>query len=513
VRAHADQPLVHLCAVGARCSFSATDEPIRDERTYKYLHVGAVDRGVRRDSTRREHRHIYHLTRYLHTNHPSPRQRRRPADHYLWHAGAGTTLTEIVAELKKKSLALPNLGQVTYQTAAGATQTGTHGSGARVGNVATFVAALELVTAAGQHLRIERSNGISVTDGRTVHDDAIFDAAVVGLGSFGVLTGLVLVVDDAWHMRETRSTHTFAAVAAQLPSWVRDNDHVEVLINPYTDLALRICRNDVNAYDVGRRGPLFQQNKSRSFVFCVSKRMKRSINAIFGWLRPCRKTAIPAVLDVMLRGQVDAMYTATSDKVLTNPVSEDVWMVTSETAIPIRGPLDVAYVEAIVATRDTIRAATTSDVYLNLPMNIRFVEADRFYLSANSKRSDSTITATCFIETPHKPTGAPDSFASQMRLIRAVEHDNIARREARPHPGKVQGRWSIATRTLGMYGAAPHVREAWTQWHAVWTRFMTDVVGLPNNKTFVSDFVQTWVDEAHGGIASSTSMPMPPGTA
>ena len=62
---------------------------------------------------------------------------------------SGTTIRALNAALDALGLAMPNLGDIDAQTIAGAISTGTHGTGARLGGIATTVAALELVLADG----------------------------------------------------------------------------------------------------------------------------------------------------------------------------------------------------------------------------------------------------------------------------------------------------------------------------------------------------------------------------
>ena len=65
---------------------------------------------------------------------------------------SGIPLARLSRELGARGLALPNLGDVAYQTISGAVSTGTHGTGAKFGGIATQVRALELVLADGTAL-------------------------------------------------------------------------------------------------------------------------------------------------------------------------------------------------------------------------------------------------------------------------------------------------------------------------------------------------------------------------
>src|SRR5215813_12043463 len=75
----------------------------------------------------------------------------RPAR--LVTVGAGMRLRELNEVLAANGLAMPNLGDIDVQTVSGAISTGTHGTGASLGCLATFVVGLTLVTGAGAVVR------------------------------------------------------------------------------------------------------------------------------------------------------------------------------------------------------------------------------------------------------------------------------------------------------------------------------------------------------------------------
>lgn len=91
---------------------------------------------------------------------------------------------DLVPALRAEGVALANLASLPHISVAGAVQTGTHGSGDRIGSLATQVSALELVDGRGELVRLARG-------------DADFDGAVVGLGALGVLTQVELDVAPA----------------------------------------------------------------------------------------------------------------------------------------------------------------------------------------------------------------------------------------------------------------------------------------------------------------------------
>src|SRR5947208_11783883 len=84
---------------------------------------------------------------------------------------AGMTYGRLCPYLDSKGFALHNLASLPHISIAGSCSTGTHGSGEKNGNLATAVSALDIVTAAGDILKLSRQK-----DGET------FRGAVVGLG-------------------------------------------------------------------------------------------------------------------------------------------------------------------------------------------------------------------------------------------------------------------------------------------------------------------------------------------
>jgi alditol oxidase len=103
--------------------------------------------------------------------------------------GAGSNYGVLAIHLHQAGWALHNTASLPHISIAGAVATGTHGSGDRLGNLATAVAAIEMVTATGDVVRLRRG-------------DADFAGAVVALGALGVVTRLTLDIEPAFTMRQ-----------------------------------------------------------------------------------------------------------------------------------------------------------------------------------------------------------------------------------------------------------------------------------------------------------------------
>jgi xylitol oxidase len=104
---------------------------------------------------------------------------------------AGITYGQLCPYLDSKGFALHNLASLPHISIAGACSTATHGSGERNGNLATAVSALEIVTAAGEVVKLSRKS-----------DGEVFRGAVVGLGALGVITRITLDTQPTYTMRQ-----------------------------------------------------------------------------------------------------------------------------------------------------------------------------------------------------------------------------------------------------------------------------------------------------------------------
>jgi xylitol oxidase len=102
---------------------------------------------------------------------------------------ARLTYGELAAELSRAGMALANLASLPHISVAGAVATATHGSGDANRNLATAVAALQMVTSDGEVMTAARG-------------EADFDGLVVGLGALGAVTRITLDIEPAYEVRQ-----------------------------------------------------------------------------------------------------------------------------------------------------------------------------------------------------------------------------------------------------------------------------------------------------------------------
>lgn len=103
----------------------------------------------------------------------------------------GVRYGELCRWLHGEGFALHNMASLPHISVAGACATATHGSGDSNRNLATAVAAMDLIMADGELLALSREA-----------DGELLRGAVVGLGSVGVVARLTLEIEPAFEVRQ-----------------------------------------------------------------------------------------------------------------------------------------------------------------------------------------------------------------------------------------------------------------------------------------------------------------------
>ncbi len=315
---------------------------------------------------------------------------------------SGTTIRELNATLDALGLALENLGDIDAQTVAGAISTGTHGTGAGLGGIATQVAGLELILADGSAV-------CCAPDERP----ELFSAARVSIGALGVLSTVTLSCVPAFSLAADERPMPLAEVLGRFDEFAAANDHFEFYWFPYGKNAL-VKRNNRVPVEDGTAGLPPMSNWRRFFEYEVME------NAAFGAL--CRTgRAIPATIKPLNRLAAATLskrtYSAPSHQVFVTP--RRVRFVESEYAVPRDALLDVlAELRAGVA-----RLADP----VMFPVEVRVAAADDIWLSTAYGR-DSAYVAV------HQYAGLP--YAEYFRLFESI----ATAVGGRPHWGKLHTR-------------------------------------------------------------------------
>jgi len=312
-------------------------------------------------------------------------------------AAAGCPLRVLNDELLRRGLALANMGDIQVQTAAGAIQTGTHGTGRDVGGMAAQVAGLEMVLADG-----------TVTSCSATVNPELFAAARVGLGALGVLTAVTFKVVPAFLLAAREEPMRWPDVIGRLGDLIRDNEHFEFFWFPHTEgcLTKRNNRTAGPARPLSKFRYLLDDEFLSNTLFGVTCRLGHRFP---GMIKPVNTVAGKAL---SARRYVDA-----SHLVFTSP--RRVRFKEQEYAIPAG---------SLAAVLREIRALIDRrDWRISFPIEVRVTPGDDAWLSTAYGRDTAYIAFHVFHASPH---------AEYFRDMEAV----LTAAGGRPHWGKMHTR-------------------------------------------------------------------------
>ena len=146
------------------------------------------------------------------------------ADRQTARIPAGWSIRRLTAALWDEGLALANQGDVNPQSLAGAMATGTHGTGADLGSLATFARGFRLVGADGE---------VHWCDADTNPD--LYQAQRLSLGLFGIATEIDVAVVPAFHLAERIEKRRWAEIRESYDDLTRQHRHVEFWFFPHSD--------------------------------------------------------------------------------------------------------------------------------------------------------------------------------------------------------------------------------------------------------------------------------------
>ncbi len=135
--------------------------------------------------------------------------------------GAGMRLKELNKVLDRAGLAMPNLGDIAYQSIAGAIGTATHGTGATLGNLATTVIGMELIDGAGERIWCDADNRPD-----------LLRVARVGIGALGIVTKVTLQCVPAFDLHAVETVEVLDDVLDGFHDSVAGSDHFEFFWMP-----------------------------------------------------------------------------------------------------------------------------------------------------------------------------------------------------------------------------------------------------------------------------------------
>jgi L-gulono-1,4-lactone dehydrogenase len=313
-------------------------------------------------------------------------------------AYAGTPLKHLNAALERLGLSLHNMGDIAEQTLAGATSTGTHGTGGRVAGLAAQVVGLTLVTGTGELLTATAEENPDV-----------LELARVGLGALGVLVTLTFRVEPLFGLEAVEQPMAWEEFAESFDELAAKADHVDAYWFPHTD---RLLTKRNTRVDLGGVAPLPRWKAWLDDDFLQ--------NTAFGAVTAAAN-AVPAVIPAMNRVNARLLgartYSDAAHRVFTT--ERRVVFREMEYAVP--------RADGLAVLAECRRLVEASDLRISFPVELRVAAADDVPLSTAYGRDSFYLAFHTHRAAPHE-----EYFALLEPVLRAAG--------GRPHWGKVHTR-------------------------------------------------------------------------
>lgn len=313
---------------------------------------------------------------------------------------AGTQLKALNSGLEALGLSLHNMGDIAEQTLAGATSTGTHGTGGVAASLSAQIAGFEIVTGTGEVLRA------SATE-----NPELLEFGRVGIGALGVLTTLTFKVEPLFVLEANETPMSWDEALDGFDERIAAHHHVDTYWFPHTD-RLMTKTNDRLDVPVSEVEPLPRWREWLDDDFLS--------NSLFGALNHVTN-AVPSIIpgfnQVSSRLLSARTYSNVAHKVFTSP--REVRFREMEYAVPREAGLS--------ALREARAALERLDLKITFPVEIRVTPADDIPLSTSTGRDSFYLAFHTHRDADH---------LAYFALMEAIMRDH----DGRPHWGKVHTR-------------------------------------------------------------------------
>ncbi|MDJ0341553.1 D-arabinono-1,4-lactone oxidase [Streptomyces sp. H10-C2] len=310
---------------------------------------------------------------------------------------AGVPLHQLNAALAAAGLSLTNMGDIMEQTVAGATSTGTHGTGRDSGSISAQIKGLELVLADG-----------SVLTCSARENPDVFAAARLGLGALGVISAITFAVEPLFLLTAREEPMGFDRVMAEFDQLTTENEHFEFYWFPHTDS----CNTKRNNRSQGPAAPL-PAVKGWIDDELLSNGLFQAVCSL-GRAAPA---TIPGIAKVSSRALSARTYTDIAYKVFTSP--RRVRFVEMEYCVPREA--------AVGAIRELKAMVDSSGLRISFPVEVRIAPADDITLSTASGRDSAYIAVHMYRGSRYQ-----EYFTAAEKIMTA--------HAGRPHWGKIHTR-------------------------------------------------------------------------
>jgi L-gulonolactone oxidase len=311
----------------------------------------------------------------------------------------GMMMPDLIKKLKPHGLSISNLGTNIFDAVAGSCSTGYHGSGINYKIFSSFVKEFTFITPKGEKKVIKS-------------EDEEFDIYAVGLGVLGIITKITLQCEPFFNMKVIEKKMHIDEIEENFDELLKNNEHFKFIWIPHTE--------DFMVW-LGNRTKEKENNIFKKFMtyFTTGVLINNIFHEMLLYWASFKRSRIPKINKFM-------------SKILLPKYNKSVWQGHWAFFLPHLLKQDVVeYAFDIKDTfkvfREVIDTIKEKNIYVDTPIEVRFVKADSYWMSPTGD-SDS-----CWIGTKiHFPYGKKPEYQNYFSTIDEI----LLKYNGRPHWGK-----------------------------------------------------------------------------
>jgi L-gulonolactone oxidase len=332
----------------------------------------------------------------------------------------GMMMPDLIKKIRPYGMSVSNLGTNIFDAVAGSCSTGYHGSGINFKIFSSFVKEFTFITPTGEKKIIKDT-------------DEEFDIYAVGLGVLGIITKITLQCEPFFNMEVIEKKMHIDQIEANFDDLLNNNDHFKFIWIPHTE--------DFMVW-LGNRCEKQENGNFKKFMsyFTTGVLINNIFHEFLLYLASFKRSRVPKINKFM------------SNILLPKDKSRSVWSAHWAFFLPHLLKQDVVeYAFDIKDTfkvfREVIETIKEKNIYVDTPVEVRFVKADSYWMSPTGD-SDS-----CWIGTKiHFPYGKKPEYETYFSTIDEI----LLKYNGRPHWGK---QFRIKTKDF---------KKAYPKWDKFW---------------------------------------------
>lgn len=404
----------------------------------------------------------------------------------LYFFECGNTIKEISQKLEVHGKSLKTTGASNGQTIAGCISTGVHGSALGVGAVQDYVVGINLIIGPNpeDNIYLERHSKAGLNssfaqklNARVIRNDELFKSALVGLGSFGFVHGVLLEAEDLFLLKryvrkidkhlalELSKTMDFEnstfAISGEVDAKGKPLSpyHFKVFMNPYTndsEYVVEIMYKKPYLLPYPDPFATIQKSLYRDLIYLLIKITEK----------------FPASIPILIKGLESQILPAVNEETI-GTLYETFW------DAAYQGPAFACSVG--IDSRDSVKALAVISTMTKQEGPIPGIFAMRFVKQSDATLAFTKFPITCMLEIDGvlwtKSSAIMSLEEYGRRMIEVLQDNDIP---FTLHWGK-NSDWAFPNLVNDMYGENAKI----------WKKYRSSLLSQDMTKMFSNNFLDT----------------------